>query len=238
MDEIANKGLEVKRSRKIRDSDIERISVTGYDIELPREHVESELNKLFSSCGEITDVHIPETRNSSLWSHAFIYFVGQGTADKALQLNGSDMGGWTVHAEAYPFLSKKDNCVELEVQGYDTSLSESDIKCELSKLFSSCGKVGHVIICDSFSIVYLVGEDAIDKAPKLSGTDMGGGRKALVRFVSYHGRNIFHPRRPKGRIICGRPDVKPKMAAKMKIIKKPKRTAKKKIIKKPKMTLD
>jgi hypothetical protein len=108
MDEIANKGLEVKRSRKIRDSDIERISVTGYDIELPREHVESELKKLFSPCGEITDVHIPETRNSSLWSHAFIYFVGEGTADKALQLNGSDMGGWTVDAEADPFPKEED----------------------------------------------------------------------------------------------------------------------------------
>ncbi|KAG7624553.1 RNA-binding domain superfamily [Arabidopsis thaliana x Arabidopsis arenosa] len=108
MDEIANKGLEVKRSRKIRDSDIERISVTGYDIELPREHVESELKKLFSSCGEITDVHIPETRNSSLWSHAFIYFVGEGTADKALQLNGSDMGGWAVDAEADPFPKEED----------------------------------------------------------------------------------------------------------------------------------
>ncbi|CAA0381807.1 unnamed protein product [Arabidopsis thaliana] len=222
MDEIANKGLEVKRSRKIRDSDIERISVTGYDIELPREHVESELKKLFSPCGEITDVHIPETRNSSLWSHAFIYFVGEGTADKALQLNGSDMGGWAVDAEADPFPKEEDNCVELEVEGYDTTLRLVD----------------HVMIFDSFSIVYLVGEDAIDKAPKLSGTDMGGGRKAVVRFVAYHGRNIFHPRRQKGRIICGPPDEKPKMAAIMKIIKKPKRTAKKKIIKKPKMTLE
>ncbi|CAL9220126.1 unnamed protein product [Arabidopsis halleri] len=196
---------------------------------------------------KITDVHIPISRNSSLWRYAFIYFVGEGAADKALQLNGSDMGGWTVDAEALPFPEEDDNCVALQVKGYDTLLSESDIKCELSKLFSSCGKIDDVRIYEGFSIVYLVGEDAVDKAPKLSGTDMGGGHKVVVRFVAYHGRTIVHPRRHKGRIICGRPSEKPKMAGKeedkkpqkaqkKKIIKKPKMTAKKKILKKPKMT--
>ncbi|XP_020889396.1 nucleolin 1 [Arabidopsis lyrata subsp. lyrata] len=147
------------------------------------------------------------TRNSSLWRYAFIYFVGEGAADKALQLNGSDMGGWTVDAEALPFPEEDDNYVAFQVKGYDTSLSKSDIKCELSKLFSSCGKIDDVRIYEGFSIVYLVGKDAVDEAPKLSGTDMGGGHKVVVRFVAYHGRTIVHPRRHKGRIIRGRPST-------------------------------
>ncbi|KAG7576576.1 RNA-binding domain superfamily [Arabidopsis thaliana x Arabidopsis arenosa] len=192
-----DKGMEVKGSSR-ESREIGRIIVTGYGNKLPLEHVEKELRKLYASCGEITDVFIPTTRKSSLWRSGFVYFVGEGAVDKALQLNGSDMGGWTVCAEAYPFPEEDDNCVELEVKGYDTSLSESDIKCELSKLFSSCGKIVQAIICKSFSIVFLVGVDAVEKAPKLSGTDMGGGHKVVVRFVSYRGRTTMHPRRHKG----------------------------------------
>ncbi|KAG7581208.1 RNA recognition motif domain [Arabidopsis suecica] len=215
-------------------SEIGRIIVTGYGTKLPLEHVEKELKKLYASCGEITDVFIPTTRKSSLWRSGFVYFVGEGAVDKALQLNGSDMGGWTVCAEAYPFPEEDENCVELEVKGYDTSLSESDIKSELSKLFSSCGKIVQAIICKSFSIVFLVGVDAVEKAPKLSGTDMGGGHKVIVRFVSYRGRTTAHPRRHKGHSICG-PNKRPKMAEKKKKDKKPKMAQKKKIIKKPKI---
>ncbi|EFH60976.1 hypothetical protein ARALYDRAFT_478232, partial [Arabidopsis lyrata subsp. lyrata] len=59
------------------------------------------------------------TRNSSLWRYAFIYFVGEGAADKALQLNGSDMGGWTVDAEALPFPEEDDNFSIVYLVGKD-----------------------------------------------------------------------------------------------------------------------
>ncbi|EOA21926.1 hypothetical protein CARUB_v10002413mg, partial [Capsella rubella] len=85
--------------------DIGRIIVRGYDIRLRRDVVEKALRKHFASCGEITDVYIPKDyRNHTLWRSGYIYFLGEGAVEKALQLKGSDVGGWNVSVTAYPFM--------------------------------------------------------------------------------------------------------------------------------------
>lgn len=37
-------------------------------------------------------------------SRAIIFFLAEGAVDKALQLSGSDVGGWTAIVEPFPFL--------------------------------------------------------------------------------------------------------------------------------------
>ncbi|KAG2334826.1 hypothetical protein Bca52824_006006 [Brassica carinata] len=64
----------------------EAISVTGYDPSLPRDDVKSALRKHFASCGEITDILV-------LDSHALVHLYGLGSVHRAVQLNGTDLGG-------------------------------------------------------------------------------------------------------------------------------------------------
>lgn len=114
-------------------SNVGRIIVKGYDAKLPHDDVESALRKLFSSCGEINDIYICETEDRlyrfvaffmfsqlnpirsittcqrktffffCFRSDATIYFIGEGAAEKALQLSGSDVGGWKAIVTPYPF---------------------------------------------------------------------------------------------------------------------------------------
>ncbi|CAH2073771.1 unnamed protein product, partial [Thlaspi arvense] len=111
---------------------IGRIGVTGYDTGLPRGDVESALRKHFASCGQITDVYIPvRCRRDNIITlerfvasssdpvfpaqleYSFIYFVGEGAVDNALQLDGSDVAGGNVSAEDIPFLEDAHNVPEL-----------------------------------------------------------------------------------------------------------------------------
>ncbi|CAH2033883.1 unnamed protein product [Thlaspi arvense] len=64
----------------------------------------------------------------------------------------------------------------ISVTGFDSGLPHEDVESALRKHFASCGNITDVYIgkheCAAF--VYLVGEDAVDKALKLSGRDVGG----------------------------------------------------------------
>lgn len=109
----------------------------GYNIDLPQDDVESALRNHFSSCGKITDVCVivlddnmldrfvtTSSSNSTqvlyiyiyanigfllFHSFGFIYFLGgQGTVDRAMQLSGTDVGGWNVTVKPYPFLEDAD----------------------------------------------------------------------------------------------------------------------------------
>ncbi|KFK42403.1 hypothetical protein AALP_AA2G252200 [Arabis alpina] len=165
-------------------SDIGRISVTGFD---PDEDVESALREHFASCGNITDLFIRQGSGV-----AYIYFVGEGAVDKALQLNGSDLGGWKVCAKAYPF---KDHWpVLVSVKGYDPSLTDSEIEIAARDLFSSCGVVKKVCILKGFTVVYIKGFDAAEKAMNLSGCVIGR-RKVLVEQFTRPPRYTVHSRR-------------------------------------------
>ncbi|KAG7599140.1 RNA-binding domain superfamily [Arabidopsis suecica] len=70
--------------------------VTGYDSSLPEIDIQIRLSNHFSSCGEITDVRIPKDANGGLNSKAFIYILGAGAVEKALELGGCDVGGWNI----------------------------------------------------------------------------------------------------------------------------------------------
>ncbi|VVA95939.1 unnamed protein product [Arabis nemorensis] len=151
--------------------DIGRISVTRFDTGIPREDVESALREHFASCGKITDVYI--RKGSSV---AYIYFVGEGAVDKALELSGSDVGGWNVCAEAYPFWDN--NGTMFTVLGFDPSLLDSEIERALREHFSSCGVVTEVTIFKKRASVAL----------ELSGSK-------LVRCLSRPPRYTVHDRR-------------------------------------------
>ncbi|CAH8350958.1 unnamed protein product [Eruca vesicaria subsp. sativa] len=124
---------------------------------------------------------------------AFVYIVGESTVDKALQLSGSDVGGWKAIVTPYPFPQDAGRSITLRVSGYDTSLSEIDIESAIRQHFSSCGEITDVEISKSSAEVDIDGEDAQDKVMELDGSHMGG-RKLLVDVVS-GGVYTFHTTR-------------------------------------------
>ncbi|EFH49451.1 predicted protein [Arabidopsis lyrata subsp. lyrata] len=134
----------------------------------------------------------------------YIYFLGEGAVDKALQLNGVDVGGWNVSVKAYPFPKDANNEVFIEVEGFDTSLHEILIESALISHFSSYGKLKDVMFFDGFvassfhffptfsiAVAYLYGKDVADKVTELNGSNMGG-RILDVRVTSKPGITLFH----------------------------------------------
>ncbi|XP_013611653.1 PREDICTED: nucleolin 2-like isoform X2 [Brassica oleracea var. oleracea] len=186
---------ETKKTRP-KNSYIGRILVKGYNTQLSHDDVESSLRKLFSSCGEITDVYIGVLANNTLRSFGFVYFRGEGAVDKALQLSGRDMGGWNVIADPHPFPKDADCCPVVAVQGYDTSLSKTDIKKVLTTHFSSCGEVTEIRIHKRIgaAAVYVYGECAEEKVLGLDGSYIGE-HQIIVKLVSARRIYTVHPRR-------------------------------------------
>ncbi|CAN6974533.1 unnamed protein product, partial [Brassica oleracea var. botrytis] len=180
--------------------DVGRVFVTGYDINLSRYDVDGALRKLFSSCGLITDICI-RRRDEKLLRRAVVYIVGEGAAEKALKLDGSDVGGWKAVVKPYPFLKDAGHSIDVSVTGYEKLLSEIDIETALREHFSSCGKIRYVKISNRFTKAELsiVGEDAQDKVFELDGSHMGG-RKLLVEVVC-GGVKTFHAMRHCGLVL-------------------------------------
>ncbi|CAA7044282.1 unnamed protein product [Microthlaspi erraticum] len=84
--------------------------VEGYDTSVPRKIMKSALHKHFSSCGEVLEVDLYPNLNapdsdlkfvasSSTSSYAYVDIYGEGAEEKALQLSGSDMGGFKLVVE-------------------------------------------------------------------------------------------------------------------------------------------
>ncbi|KAF3569755.1 hypothetical protein F2Q69_00063430 [Brassica cretica] len=140
---------------------IRRISVEGYDTSLRLEDVDEALRKHFASCGKIIHVSIP--RNSDwtiLCQYAFVYF-NEEDEEKALRLDGSDMGGRILQIKA-------------KVTGYDNSLSLDIVRKEIEEYFSACGSFvyPHKTSARATKIksyIYLDGQEAVDKALERSG---------------------------------------------------------------------
>ncbi|KAJ4916707.1 nucleolin 1-like [Raphanus sativus] len=71
------------------------VVVKGYDTSLPDADIEASLTNHFSSCGEIIDFQIFNYKHLPIQDHqAIISIWGEGAEEKALELNGSDMGGF------------------------------------------------------------------------------------------------------------------------------------------------
>ncbi|CAH8358198.1 unnamed protein product [Eruca vesicaria subsp. sativa] len=71
------------------------IFVKGFDSSLPEEDIKSALSAHFASCGEITRVSVPCDRDTGA-SKGIAYLDFKEGADKAFDLNGSEMGGWSL----------------------------------------------------------------------------------------------------------------------------------------------
>ncbi|KAL0732801.1 hypothetical protein Bca4012_009011 [Brassica carinata] len=198
MHEPAMKGLEGLESEgsdaKIRKSSIRRISVEGYDTSLGMEDVDEALRKHFASCGKIIHVSIPRNNEwTVLCKYAFVYF-NEEDEEKALRLDGSDMGGQILQIKSYPFHETYLNDVldpmkearirmhqhTLKVTGYDNSLPLDDVETEIEKYFSAYGSLvyhHHKTSSGATKIkayISLNGLEAVDKALELSGRSVGG----------------------------------------------------------------
>ncbi|XP_013637896.1 PREDICTED: nucleolin 1-like [Brassica oleracea var. oleracea] len=71
------------------------IFVKGFDSSLPEEDIKSALSAHFASCGDITRVSVPCDRETGA-SKGIAYLDFKDGTDKAFELNGSDMGGWSI----------------------------------------------------------------------------------------------------------------------------------------------
>ncbi|CAG7867033.1 unnamed protein product [Brassica rapa] len=217
MDESANKGLESKGTdAEIRKSSIRRISVEGYDTSLRMEDVDDALRKHFASCGNIIHVYVPRNYEETiLCRYAFVY-VNEEDVEKALRLDGSDMGGQILQIKSYPFhethlendlAPMKEVKVywpqqTLKVTGYDTSLPVEDIQIELEKYFSSHGSFVYQDETASGAIktkayIYVQGPDAVDKALELSGRSVEGLNFVVTKVYPLpenpHMSGFIHP---------------------------------------------
>ncbi|XP_013668584.1 nucleolin 2-like [Brassica napus] len=199
MSQLTLNESETKKTRP-RKRDIGRIRVRGYNTDLPHDDVVSALRKHFSSCGEITDVYIFE-KTDGLHSFGFIYFLGEGAVDKALQLSGIDVGGWTVIAEPYPFTEHAGCYPAVVVQGYDTLLDNADIEKMLFEHFSSCAEVTEIRVHKrsiGAAVVELYGEDAEQKVMDLDGSIMVGCKISVTLYTAPTVYSV-HPRRRRNR---------------------------------------
>ncbi|CAA7039742.1 unnamed protein product [Microthlaspi erraticum] len=193
-----------------RSSNIRRIYVEGYDTSLPADDVNFALREHFASCGEMIHVYIPTVVGSrclTLNRYGFIYVRGEGAEEKALELSGSDMGGRNLVTKAYPFHEtyldleltpmKAEYSLQqtMKVSGYDTSLPEKVVESMLRRHFSSCGMLSFLVqkvakgCLYSEAMVTVWGEDAVEKALKLSGRDVGGLNIVVVKGLELRDLN-------------------------------------------------
>lgn len=81
-----------------------RISVEGYDLSLRAVDLDISLVNHFSSCGNVEFVKVPRdpVTNAINGTSTTVVLGGKGAAEKALALNGSDVGGWRASVKILP----------------------------------------------------------------------------------------------------------------------------------------
>ncbi|KAK1385425.1 Nucleolin 1 [Heracleum sosnowskyi] len=75
------------------------VFVRGFDTSDGEEQIRSALEKHFGSCGEIARVSIPQDREGGLKGMAYVEFKESNSTNKALKLNGSELGEGTLTVE-------------------------------------------------------------------------------------------------------------------------------------------
>ncbi|KAG2309127.1 hypothetical protein Bca52824_028875 [Brassica carinata] len=144
---------------------------------------------------------------------ALVILLGDGAEEKALQLNGTDIGGWNALVKVEPE-EERDEEADLyrstladrirndrrfwfgvAVRGYDTSLPVDEVESALRKHFSSCGEITHVFVStlDKKTNIYFYQEDGEARALDLSGNEVGGFEIAVTGVAT-----IFSNRPPPG----------------------------------------
>ncbi|CAH8320558.1 unnamed protein product [Eruca vesicaria subsp. sativa] len=190
------------------------ISVEGYDTCRPEDDIKSELINHFNSCGEVFNVIVREDPTSpNLDRRALVILLGEGAEEKALQLNGTDIGGWKALVKVEPEEEEEDEETQryrsflfdeltndrrfwygVTVRGYDTSLPADEVESALKGLFSSCGETTHVFVntLDKLTNIYFHQKEGEASALDLCGSEVGGGFKIAVQRVA----TIFSNRPP------------------------------------------
>ncbi|XP_042419145.1 nucleolin 1-like isoform X2 [Zingiber officinale] len=86
------------------------IFVKGFDRSLAEDEIRSSLEEHFGSCGEITRISIPKDYETGASKGiAYIDFPNQDAFNKAFELNGSDLGGYSLTVdEARPKADNRD----------------------------------------------------------------------------------------------------------------------------------
>ncbi|CAH8381820.1 unnamed protein product [Eruca vesicaria subsp. sativa] len=81
-----------------------RISVSGYDTSLNVLDLLGSLEKHFESCGSVENIDVPihPVTHAITDRCSTVCLLGEGAAEKALALNGSDAGGWIVSVALLP----------------------------------------------------------------------------------------------------------------------------------------
>ncbi|KAJ4903297.1 Uncharacterized protein Rs2_17248 [Raphanus sativus] len=175
-----------------------RISVEGFRCcKDDEDEIRIELINLFKSCGRDSIVDFP--REPLLDRRAFVTLRAHGddahvAKEKALQLNGSNMGGWNALVKIAPeeedeeylalsayrealgdeLLYDKRFMFGITVKGYDTSLRKDEVEKALRAHFSSCGEITHVYVnpADKFTNIYFSQEEGEASAMALDGSQV------------------------------------------------------------------
>ncbi|KAJ0260018.1 hypothetical protein HA466_0062780 [Hirschfeldia incana] len=181
-----------------------RISVEGFDHSRPQDEIKNELINHFSSCGNIISVDVPA--DPVFESRAFVNLHGGAVVkEKALQLNGSDIGDWNALVKFAPEEEEEEYQVAvayesslyqklaadktflfgIAVLGYDTSLPEDEVKSILTEHFSR-GEITHVYVdpLDECTNIYFSEEEGEASALALNGTMVGGFKITTMRVAT------------------------------------------------------
>ncbi|KAL0670837.1 hypothetical protein Bca4012_033541 [Brassica carinata] len=204
-----------------------RISVEGFNPLRPEDEIKSELINHFESCGDIIRVDVPtdpfydrdfhpqgptprhEADHLVLWGIRYPNCLASGSnpvREKALQLNGSDIGDWNALVKLAPeeeeeeykaaVAYKKSLCADLAndkrflfgiaVLGYDTSLPQDEVESILREHFSSCGEITHVYVdtLDKCTNIYFSKEEGEASALDLNGSKVGGFKITTMRVAT------------------------------------------------------
>ncbi|CAF1864656.1 hypothetical protein Bca4012_033564 [Brassica carinata] len=198
-----------------------RISIEGYEFSKDTENeIRIQLVNHFKSCGYVSRVDFPP--EPLLDSRAFVTIFGDGAKEKALQLNGSDMGGWNALVKFAPEEEDEEYQAESDytdfvmnqllnderfrfgicVVGYDPSLLKDEVEEALTAHFSSCGVIIHVDVdlLDKMTSIYFSEEEGEASAMNLDGSQVNGF-KINTMLVPTKARS--NPPRPPGETHCG-----------------------------------
>ncbi|KAL0897281.1 hypothetical protein Bca101_081242 [Brassica carinata] len=158
------------------------------------DEIKTKLTEHFKSCGQVCGVDFP--KEPLLDRRAFVILRGYGAKEKALQLNGSDVGDWNALVK---FAQEEEEEFQVDaayreylldellnderfrfgicVQGFDTSLSEDEVKRALTAHFSSCGEIVHVYVNltdKMMTNIYFSEEEGEARAMDLDGSQVDG----------------------------------------------------------------
>ncbi|XP_013623762.1 PREDICTED: nucleolin 1-like [Brassica oleracea var. oleracea] len=129
-----------------------------------------------------------------------VILLGEGAKEKALLLNGSEVGGrkltlsavertdgLTTSGRAAKFVAdfQKNRSEIISVTGYEPSLPQEDLESVLWKHFAACGEITEITYRVSSVLVHLYGLGSLQRAVQLNGTDLGGGFTLTVEAMPY-----------------------------------------------------